>query len=117
MFIGAGYAAGGNAVLGYVAACLAVFLAYLRAQGKVAGAHQEFCGPMAKPQRAFTMTVVALYCAVAPAHWHPYLSRVAGERWPSVLVLVDRGRGLDRRAGGCGGSPGAAAAHGRKEGR
>jgi phosphatidylglycerophosphate synthase len=70
MFIGAGYAAGGSPTLGYVAACLAVFLAYVRAQGKVAGAHQEFCGPMAKPQRAFTMTVVSLCCALLPTDWH-----------------------------------------------
>ena len=37
-FVGAGYALGGSPTLGYLAACLAVFLAYLRAEGKVAGA-------------------------------------------------------------------------------
>lgn len=31
--------------------CLAVFVAYVRAMGKVTGVHQEFCGPLAKPQR------------------------------------------------------------------
>ena len=69
MFLGAGYALGGQPPLGYIAALLAVFLAYLRAQGKVAGAHQEFCGPMAKPQRAFVMTMLAIYCAAVPAAW------------------------------------------------
>ncbi|PYI78301.1 MAG: CDP-alcohol phosphatidyltransferase family protein [Verrucomicrobia bacterium] len=64
--IGFGYAAGSNALLGFVATSLAIFLAYLRAQGKVAGAHQEFCGPMAKQQRMATVTVAAVACAVIP---------------------------------------------------
>ncbi len=62
--IGFGYAAGSNALLGFVAAIFAVFLAYLRAQGKVAGAPQEFCGPMAKPQRMATITITAIVCAI-----------------------------------------------------
>ncbi len=64
--IGFGYAAGSNPVLGFVATILAIFLAYLRAQGKVAGAHQEFCGPMAKQQRMATVTIAAIACAVVP---------------------------------------------------
>src|SRR4051794_39560275 len=64
--IGFGYAAGSNALLGFVATIVAIFLAYLRAQGKVAGAHQEFCGPMAKQQRMATVTVAAVACAVIP---------------------------------------------------
>lgn len=60
--------------MGFVAACLALFLAYLRAEGKVAGAHQEFCGPMAKPQRVFALTLVALYSALAPSDWQPRLA-------------------------------------------
>lgn len=64
--IGFGYAAGSNALLGFVAALAGVFLAYVRAQGKVAGAHQEFCGPMAKQQRIATVTICALACAFLP---------------------------------------------------
>jgi len=64
--IGFGYAAGSNALLGFVATILAIFLAYLRAQGKVAGAHQEFCGPMAKQQRMATVTLAAVTCAIIP---------------------------------------------------
>ena len=78
MLIGAGYAAGGSPALGYTAACLALFVAYVRAEGKVAGAPQEFCGPMAKPQRVFLITLVALYCAFAPQGWQPQLSRLPG---------------------------------------
>ncbi len=91
MFIGAGYALGGQPVLGFSAACLAVFLAYLRAQGCVAGAPQEFCGPMAKPQRAFLMTMLALYCAAAPAAWQADL---LGSAWGAVawaLMLIIAG--------------------------
>jgi phosphatidylglycerophosphate synthase len=65
--IGFGYATGSDPVLGFVATIFAIFLAYLRAQGKVAGAHQEFCGPMAKQQRMATVTFVALICAIVPS--------------------------------------------------
>lgn len=65
--IGFGYAAGSNALLGLVATIFAVFLAYLRAQGKVAGAHQEFCGPMAKQQRMATVAIAAIACAIVPS--------------------------------------------------
>ncbi len=59
--IGFGFAIGSNPWLGLIAALFAVFTAYVRAMGKVAGAHQEFCGPMAKPQRMFLVTLAALF--------------------------------------------------------
>jgi phosphatidylglycerophosphate synthase len=62
--IGFGYAAGSDPLLGFVATIFAIFLAYLRAEGKVAGAHQEFCGPMAKQQRMATVTLAAIACAI-----------------------------------------------------
>ena len=71
--VGAGYAAGGLPELGYLAACVALFVAYVRAQGKAAGAPHEFCGPMAKPQRMHVLTAAALYGALAPAGWQPVL--------------------------------------------
>ena len=43
IFIGLGYAADSAAALGYLAACASLFAAYVRAVGKAAGAHQEFC--------------------------------------------------------------------------
>jgi phosphatidylglycerophosphate synthase len=79
--IGAGYAVSGDIVLGYLAACAALFTAYVRAAGKAAGARQEFCGPMAKQQRMFLVTAVALYAGLAPPDWQP-----EWEAWP--------GRGL-----------------------
>jgi phosphatidylglycerophosphate synthase len=65
--IGLGYAAGGQPTLGWSAALLAVFTAYVRSMGKAAGAGSDFRGPMAKQQRMFLVTITSLFCAVAPA--------------------------------------------------
>jgi phosphatidylglycerophosphate synthase len=83
VLIGAGYAAGGCPELGYLAACLALFIAYVRAQGKVAGAHQDYGGPMAKQQRMAVIVLAACYAALAPRSWQPEL---AG--WPGHGVLT-----------------------------
>src|ERR1700758_829928 len=69
VFIGAGFAWGGNVALGYIATILAVFTAYVRAAGKIAGAPNEFCGPMAKQHRMLVITVICLYSAVTPRSW------------------------------------------------
>lgn len=61
---GAGYSLGGSVVLGFLAAILAVFVAYLRVQGKLAGAAMDYCGPMAKPHRMAAITVASLLVAV-----------------------------------------------------
>ncbi len=73
ILIGAGYAMGGWPALGYLAACAAMFTAYIRAEGSVAGAPQQFCGPMAKQQRMFVLTLACLYAALAPLSWQPSL--------------------------------------------
>jgi len=72
VFIGAGYALGGNVALGYVATILAIFTAYVRAAGKIAGAPNEFCGPMAKQHRMLVITVACLYCVVVPRSWQVF---------------------------------------------
>src|ERR1051326_724014 len=69
VFIGGGFAWGGNTALGYIATILAVFTAYVRAAGKIAGAPNEFCGPMAKQHRMLVVTLVSLYSAVTPRSW------------------------------------------------
>ena len=63
----AGYATrwtGGERDLGWAAATAAVVVAYVRALGGQIGAAQQFCGPMAKQQRMFTLT---LACAATAA--------------------------------------------------
>src|SRR5881397_2239506 len=69
VFIGAGFAWGGNPALGYIATILAIFTAYIRAAGKIAGATNEFCGPMAKQHRMLIITLICLYSAVTPRSW------------------------------------------------
>src|ERR1051325_4158801 len=71
IIIGAGYAAGSSPGLGYLAACIAVLTAYVRAVGKSAGASNLFVGPMAKPQRMFTLTVVSLLMVALPRGYRP----------------------------------------------
>jgi phosphatidylglycerophosphate synthase len=50
--------------LGWAAAVLAVITAYVRTLGGQAGASQQFCGPMAKQQRMFILTVASLVSIV-----------------------------------------------------
>ena len=69
VFIGAGFAWGGNITLGYIATILSIFTAYVRAAGKIAGAHNEFCGPMAKQHRMLVITLICLYSAAVPRAW------------------------------------------------
>src|SRR5881409_2726293 len=69
VFIGAGFAWGGNIALGYIATILAVFTAYVRAAGKIAGAPNEFCGPMAKQHRMLVITLICVYAATTPRPW------------------------------------------------
>lgn len=69
ILVGAGFAAGGIPWLGWLAAIMALLVAYLRALGVASGAGQAFEGPMAKPQRMFALTLVCLYGAAAPNSW------------------------------------------------
>jgi len=69
IMIGAGYAAGGMPELGYIAAILSVFTAYVRVQGCSLGAPADFGGPMAKVQRMLLIVAAALYTAFAPHSW------------------------------------------------
>jgi len=91
ILVGLGYAAGGEPTLGYVAACVAIFVAYIRAIGAAAGAPQAFDGPMAKPQRMFAVTVGAAYCAVTPLAWQPEFGPDGRGIASFVLALVTLG--------------------------
>jgi phosphatidylglycerophosphate synthase len=84
--IGLGYAMQSLPELGYLAALFAVATAYIRAMVKVAGAPQDFCGPMAKQQRMFLVTMTALFFAVAPTAWR--WRAEAGWGIPAVVLGV-----------------------------
>ena len=60
---GAGIACG-HVALGLLASVLAVFTAYVRAFGASLGQGQDFCGPLAKPQRMFFLTAGLLAAAI-----------------------------------------------------
>lgn len=59
--------AAGQPALGLAAALAAMATAYVRAVGKAAGQPSDFCGPGAKQQRMFAVTIVAVWCAAVPA--------------------------------------------------
>jgi len=86
VFIGLGYAAGGQPELGYLAALMSVFVAYVRAMAKSIGAPNDFCGPMAKPQRMALATLLGLYLSLTPDSW-----RLPWGEARVVLVVVIAG--------------------------
>jgi phosphatidylglycerophosphate synthase len=66
ILVGAGYsvrALAFGAALGWAAATLALFTAYVRVLGGALGVTQHFIGPMAKQHRMFVLTVVTLLAA------------------------------------------------------
>lgn len=93
----AGYAThwyGVEAGLGWAAAALALIVAYVRALGGQAGAAQQFCGPMAKQQRMFTLTLAcALSAAEAIAAWP---ARTMG--WALGVIVLGSAVTAARRA-------------------
>ena len=85
IIIGAGYAFSSLPVWGYIAACLAILTAYVRAIGKANGLANLFIGPMAKPQRMFVLTVAALLMALLPRGWQPVW---ASFTLPSIALAI-----------------------------
>jgi len=83
ILIGLGYSFGGDIILGYLAALAAIFVAYIRAMASSIGTPNDFCGPMAKPQRMAAVTVLALYLAFSPETWRLPWSEVE-----LVLVII-----------------------------
>lgn len=101
---GAGYA--GRALplastLGWAAATLAVFTAYVRVLGGSLGLPQRFPGPMAKQHRMFTLTVATLASAIEAWWAAPPRALLAG-LWivvlGSIVTIVRRTRCLLQEA-------------------
>jgi phosphatidylglycerophosphate synthase len=80
ILVGAGYAASFSAgpLLGWAAAILAVFTAYVRVLAGSLGLTQHFIGPMAKQHRMFVLTVVALFSAIEALVGMPSRALMAG---------------------------------------
>ena len=83
VLIGLGYSVGGDIALGYVAALTTIFVAYVGAMATSISTPNDFCGPMAKPQRMAVVTVLALYLAFSPEAWRLPWSEVQ-----MVLLVV-----------------------------
>lgn len=88
LLIALGFVPGSSPHLGYAAAVLAVFVAYVRAIGSAAGAGQAFSGIMAKPQRMFLLTVLSLFQALSPPRWQELEIPFVGGLPGVVLALI-----------------------------
>ena len=84
IFIGAGFAAGSEPLLGFGAAVGAMFVAYVRALGASVGAGQIFIGPQAKPHRMFVMTLACVTTAAFPQ----FHSRIGTEPLPLMWLAL-----------------------------
>jgi phosphatidylglycerophosphate synthase len=72
--------------LGYGAAMLAVFTAYVRMLGGAAGLRQSFIGPMAKQQR---MAILTVACLLSP--WETRLQFGSGSVLWAALIVINIG--------------------------
>ncbi len=83
----AGYAAGRSHwqhELGWAAATLAVMTAYVRAFGGQMGTAQQFCGPMAKQQRMFMLTLACLVSSLEAIVGWPHRTMA----WALGLIVL-----------------------------
>lgn len=88
IFVCAGYAAREHPFgveLGFIAATLAVFTAYVRMLGGASGLKQNFIGPMAKQHRMFTLTL-ACVLSIVEANFF-----IAGTVLWTALILINLG--------------------------
>lgn len=69
MLIGAGFAVGSHPWLGFAAALGALATAYVRVQVQIAGAPDDYSGPMAKPARMVVCVAALVALAAGPASW------------------------------------------------
>lgn len=81
ILVGAGYSLASRPELGMLAAIVAVFVAYVRAIGAVAGAGEVYAGPMAKPQRMALMTAGCVACSLVS-----WMQWGADGRWQSHVM-------------------------------
>jgi len=88
VIIGSGYAFSSLPMLGYIAACLAILTAYVRAVGKANGAANLFIGPMAKPHRMFVLTVAALLMALLPQNWRPVWGSFSLPSFALAIIII-----------------------------
>jgi phosphatidylglycerophosphate synthase len=64
-------------------------VAYVRAAARIAGAPQDYSGPMAKQHRMFIVTFTALVCAILTP-WPPATLRalLGNSGWPALALAL-----------------------------
>ena len=85
ILVGAGYAARQHPYgveLGFIAAALAIFTAYVRMLGGASGLKQSFIGPMAKQHRMATLTVACVLSLFETTFF-----RVGSVVWAALIVI------------------------------
>ncbi|MEQ1941681.1 CDP-alcohol phosphatidyltransferase family protein [Mesorhizobium sp. VNQ89] len=93
IFAGLGYGLGEPA-LGWAAAALAIFTAYVRELGRACGLPADFSGPMAKPQRMALVTAAALISILEPL-WNGRNEILLAALW---IVAIGSGVTVLRRS-------------------
>ncbi len=88
LLIGMGFAKGGDPYLGCLAALAAVFTAYIRAVVKVAGAPQDYRGPMAKQHRMLVIVIVCMIGLISPGVMQERLELVDLSAPAAALLIV-----------------------------
>jgi len=86
ILIGAGYASGGSTELGYGAALISLFVAYVRTLTQSAGAPCNFCGPMAKGHRLIAIMIAILYLGLMPNSWQ--FSWGPAGNWGTISAIL-----------------------------
>ncbi len=84
---GAGLLRGTPLPLGWLAAVLAVGMAYVRVLGGTLTGTQNFMGPMAKQHRMFLLTLTCLAGALFAAE-RPDMGKAEAHLWPAAMHLI-----------------------------
>ncbi|MFO1064342.1 MAG: CDP-alcohol phosphatidyltransferase family protein [Pirellulales bacterium] len=87
IFVGLGYASFATPWLGWAAAVMVVFVPYVRMMAVSAGAPNDFCGPMAKPQRMALVTGLAVAMAVLP-DWLQSVANKPHLSWVNLVLVI-----------------------------
>ena len=88
MLIGLGYAGGSWVIGGWAATVVALSVAYVRACCAVAGAPQDYRGPLAKPHRMYLVVFACIALALMPTGWRAWSDSVAFGGVPALVLWI-----------------------------
>ncbi|WP_193211871.1 CDP-alcohol phosphatidyltransferase family protein [Luteolibacter marinus] len=88
LMLGAGYATGGSPGLGWAAATVALFTAYVRVQVELAGASADYRGLFGKPGRMIVLAASMIWLIAVPAAWHFQIAGLGPIGLATTLIVV-----------------------------